>query len=52
LTPFTYLQVLWATAYGYAVFGQLPDGWSVVGMMVIVASGMLLALTYRRRAAR
>ena len=52
LTPFTYLQVLWATAYGYVIFGQLPDGWSVVGMTVIVGSGVLLALTYRRRAAR
>ena len=50
LTPFTYLQMLWATAFGYLVFGQLPDGWSAVGMAVIVASGLLLAWTERRRA--
>lgn len=47
LTPFTYLQVIWATGYGYLVFGQLPDGWSAVGMAVIVASGVLLALLER-----
>lgn len=47
LTPFTYLQVIWATGYGYLVFAQLPDGWSAVGMAVIVASGVLLALQER-----
>ena len=52
LTPFTYLQMLWATAYGYLVFGQLPDGVSFVGMAVIVASGVGLALHERRRHAR
>ena len=48
LTPYTYLQMLWATAYGYAIFGQIPDGWSAVGMAVIVGSGLRLALQERR----
>jgi drug/metabolite transporter (DMT)-like permease len=47
LTPFMYLQLIWATTYGYLVFGQLPDGWSAAGMAVIVASGLLLALQER-----
>jgi drug/metabolite transporter (DMT)-like permease len=50
LTPFTYLQLVWATLYGWAIFGQLPDRWSALGMTVIVASGALLALQERRRA--
>ena len=50
LTPFTYLQMIWATLSGYLVFGQLPDGWSAVGMGIIVGSGVLLALLERRRA--
>jgi drug/metabolite transporter (DMT)-like permease len=50
LTPFTYLQMLWAIGYGYVIFGQFPDGWSAVGMTVIVASGLLLALQERQRA--
>ncbi len=50
LTPFTYLQMLWAIGYGYLIFGQLPDYWSAVGMAVIVASGLLLALQERQRA--
>ncbi|MGH8799702.1 MAG: DMT family transporter [Casimicrobiaceae bacterium] len=49
LTPFAYLQIIWATAYGLALFGQLPDRWSAAGMAVIVASGLLLALRERWR---
>jgi drug/metabolite transporter (DMT)-like permease len=50
LTPFTYLQMIWATLFGFLVFGQLPDGWSAVGMAIIVGSGVMLALQERRRA--
>jgi drug/metabolite transporter (DMT)-like permease len=50
LTPFTYLQTIWSTAYGYLVFSQIPDGVSALGMAVIVGSGLLLALDERRRA--
>ena len=50
LAPFTYLQMIWATLYGYLIFGQLPDGLSALGMSVIVASGVALVLHERRRA--
>jgi len=49
LTPFTYLQMVWAIGYGYLIFDQLPDHWSAIGMTVIVASGLLLALQERQR---
>jgi drug/metabolite transporter (DMT)-like permease len=52
LTPFTYLQMIWATLYGFAIFGQLPDRWSALGMAIIVASGLWLALQERWRAPR
>jgi drug/metabolite transporter (DMT)-like permease len=52
LSPFTYLQMVWSTGYGYLVFRQMPDGWSALGMAVIVASGLLLAVSERRRALR
>ncbi len=50
LTPCTSLQMIWATLFGYFIFGQHPDGWSAVGMGVIGGSGLLLALHERRRA--
>jgi drug/metabolite transporter (DMT)-like permease len=49
LTPFTYLQILWATAFGYLMFGQHPDRLSVLGMAVVVASRVALAGWERRR---
>ena len=52
LAPFTYTMMIWAVLLGYLVFGQLPDGWSVAGMAVIVLSGLFLVgrhrLTVRR----
>jgi drug/metabolite transporter (DMT)-like permease len=52
LTPFTYLQIVWATAFGVLVFDQHPDGWSAVGMMVVALSGLSLAIHERRGFAR
>jgi drug/metabolite transporter (DMT)-like permease len=49
IAPFTYLQMIWATLYGWAIFGQLPDGVSALGMAVIVASGVWLWTRERRR---
>ena len=51
LVPFTYLQMMWATLYGYLIFAQLPDGFSAVGMAVILASGVALVVHERRGAA-
>ena len=51
LAPFTYLQMIWTTLYGYVVFAQLPDRISALGMAVIVASGVALVLHERRTAA-
>ena len=49
LAPFTYLHLVWATCYGFLVFGQLPDRLAVLGMAVIVCSGAALGLHERRR---
>lgn len=40
--------MIWATAYGYLIFGQLPDGMSALGMAVIVASGVALVVHERK----
>lgn len=55
ITPFIYLQIVSMSALGYAVFGDLPDIWTVVGSCVIVASGIYLfhrEQVVRRQAAR
>ena len=48
LAPFTYLHMIWATMYGYLVFGQLPDKLSGLGMAIIVAGGVALVIHERR----
>ena len=50
LAPFTYLQIVWAIGFGYAIFGQHPDGMSALGMAIIVGSGVALAAWERHRA--
>lgn len=50
LTPFTYLQLVWATLFGWAAFGRFPDGYTLLGMAVITGSGLVVALHERRRA--
>jgi drug/metabolite transporter (DMT)-like permease len=47
LAPFNYAQLIGATAFGYFVFGDLPDRWTIVGALVIVAAGLYVA--YRER---
>ena len=50
LTPFTYMQLVWATLVGWVAFGTFPDTWTIAGMVVIAGSGLLIALHERRRA--
>jgi len=50
LTPFFYAQIISASAMGWLVFGQFPDGITIIGIAVICASGMGIALVEHRRA--
>lgn len=52
VAPLTFLQIVWATGSGAAFFGQLPDGWSLLGMAVICASGVGATLAESRAGRR
>ncbi len=41
--PFDYVRLLFATAFGFALFGDLPGLWTLAGAAVIVASTLFLA---------
>jgi len=43
LAPVIYLQLFWAGLLGWLVFGYTPDALSLLGMGVIVGSGLLVA---------
>lgn len=40
VAPFKYSSLLWGTFIGYLMFGDLPDLWTIVGALIIVASGL------------
>ena len=42
LAPFFYTQLVWVMLLGWLVFGDFPDGWSLLGTGIIVASGIYL----------
>ena len=42
LAPYPYLQMVWMMFFGYVVFDQLPDGWTLAGAAIIVASGLYI----------
>ena len=48
LAPMTYFQLVWAGLLGFVVFGHVPDRLSLIGMAVIAASGLVIALKPRR----
>lgn len=49
LAPMSYTQILWAGFAGVLVFGDWPDGWTLLGAAVIGLGGVLVALPERRR---
>lgn len=50
VAPFRYTSLLWAIALGFLVFGNLPDGWTLLGATIVVGAGIFTLL--RERALR
>jgi drug/metabolite transporter (DMT)-like permease len=50
--PFSFLQLVWATLLGFYMFGETPDGWTLAGGGIIVASATYIAHREARRKGR
>ena len=50
LAPVTYVQVIYATAVGFLVFGTLPTVWTALGTTIIIGSGVYIWQRERVRA--
>ena len=42
VVPFTYSNMIWATLYGFILFAELPDMWTVAGAVIIAGSGLYI----------
>jgi len=47
--PTQYSQMLWAILFGYLIFGDRVDGWMLVGIALIVGSGLLTLMREKQR---
>ncbi|WP_439552538.1 DMT family transporter [Falsiroseomonas sp.] len=47
LAPMSYTQLVWAGLAGVLVFGDWPDGWTLLGAGIIAAGGILVAMPSR-----
>lgn len=48
LQPFNYTSLVWASLIGFAVFGEIPDSWTIAGAAVIVGAGGYVIWRERR----
>ncbi|MCH8236892.1 MAG: DMT family transporter [Proteobacteria bacterium] len=49
VAPFKYINMIWAVAFGFVFWGDLPDTWMVIGAAIVISSGLFIV---RREATR
>lgn len=49
LSPFEYGRLIYAVLFGYFIFAELPDLWTYVGAIIIVAATLYIAREEARR---
>ena len=42
IAPFSYSILIWSAAFGYLIFDQLPDAWTILGAAIIVIGGIVI----------
>ena len=52
VVPFRYTALLWATLFGWLVFGDIPGAATFAGAALVVASGLFILYRERRRGPR
>jgi drug/metabolite transporter (DMT)-like permease len=50
IAPFEYTALVWATLLGFLVWGELPDGVTLVGVSIVVVSGLYIIYRETRKA--
>lgn len=48
VAPMQYSQIIWATGYGYVLFGERVDAYTALGAAIVIASGIYIVLREAR----
>jgi len=51
LSPLQYTLMIWSTIWGFLIFAQLPDMWTLIGTAIVIGSG-IYSLYHETRATR
>lgn len=49
IAPYGYLNLIWATVYGFLIFAELPDVWTITGAAIITGSGLYVYHREKKR---
>ena len=44
VSPMNYSQIIWATGFGVLLFGEVPNGGTLLGSAIIIASGLFIII--------
>ena len=50
ISIYDYSQIVFSAALGFIVFGQMPDGWSFLGYVIIIGMALMMFIYNKRRA--
>ena len=49
VAPFNYTNMIWATVFGFIIFSELPDFWTLFGAAIIISSSLYAFAREQRR---
>lgn len=49
VAPFDYTALVWASLFGWLIWGEVPDAWTYAGAAVIIASGIYIVIRETRK---
>jgi drug/metabolite transporter (DMT)-like permease len=49
ISPFSYVMIIWATAFGILIWGDLPTSSMLIGTSIIILSGLYILHRERLR---
>ena len=52
IAPFEYTALVWATLLGFLLWGELPDGITLLGASIVIASGLYILYRETRKAGK